>query len=113
MAPIFFVEGDEFSVYMETKGEIAGTEITYTTVNIYSGVLTDDGIEDFTMGFIMTSKKNDTNRLMDVNEARVYVESDGLAASLDSNPGFNAGVVRQVIADGEEIKASIMSAAKR
>lgn len=82
-----FGEGNNFTVYMETEGKINGTNITYTQVSVYSGTKTSSGIANFTMGFILTSKQNDTSKkMMDVNDARVFV--DDLAEKLTSNPGF-------------------------
>ncbi len=51
-----FGEGNDFTVYMETEGKYEEYGITYTTVNLYSGTLTSSGIQNFTMGFIMTGK---------------------------------------------------------
>jgi hypothetical protein len=99
-----FGEGSDFSVYMETEGEYSGYGVTYTTVNIYTGTLSDSGIEDFTMGFIMTSKTGDDYDyyLMPVDAARVYEEGDGLAEELSSNPGFN------VSADSRGIEEAVL-----
>ena len=99
---------------MEIVGEIVGTDIKYTQVSIYSGILTDAGIQNFTMGFIQTSKENDIyDDLMEVNDARVFAEGDGLASALDGDPGFDSSIARKVVADGEAIKNAIMAAAKR
>lgn len=107
-----FGEGNKFSVYMEATGAV-GT-ITYTTVSIYSGTLTADGIKGFTQGFIMTSKTGDDDDsvLMPVNAARIYEEGDALAQALTTNPGFNA-IMKSVKADGEAVKATVLASAKR
>ncbi len=99
-----FGEGSDFTVYMETEGEYSGYGITYTTVNLYSGTLTDSGIEDFTNGFIMTGKTGDDGDyfLMPVDGARIYEEGDDLAEELSSNPGFN------VAADSRVIKEAVL-----
>lgn len=103
-----FGEGSDFTVYMETEGEHSGSDITYTTVNIYTGTVTGSGIEDFTMGFIMTSKTGDDyDYLMPVDAARVYEEGDGLAEELSSNPGFNVVAGSRVIEDA--VKKSLGS----
>lgn len=103
-----FGEGNDFTVYMETQGQNTNYDITYTTVNLYSGTFTATGITDFTLGFIMTGKTGDDDdkRLMPVNAARVYEEGDGLAEEID-NPGFDILAKNRAI--GEDIKRSIMA----
>lgn len=94
---LIFGEGNSFTIYMQTQGSNSTYNISYTTVDVYSGTLTSSGITNFHQSFIMTSKTGDTNNyLMPVNAARVYKEGDGLVAKLNSNPGFSSNI-RSVI----------------
>lgn len=105
-----FGDGDKFTVYVEATGK-SGT-ISYTTVSVYSGTLTSQGIKSFTQGFIMTSKTGDDDDyvLMPVNSARVYEEGDGMADKLSYDPGFNT-IMKSVIANGEAVKEAILTSA--
>ena len=71
--------GSEFSLFVEARGETMGVE--YTQVSVYSGTVTEAGIENFQLGIILIEKEGDENDilLMPVEGRRVFVERDGLA----------------------------------
>ena len=99
-----FGEGNDFTIYVEVDGNDSG--VSYTQVSLFSGTLTSEGIEDFTEGFIMTDKIGDYDSiLMDVNEARIYEEGDGLAEEI-SNPGFSR-LLSDVQVNGESVESTV------
>ena len=78
--------GNTFSVYMQSISEIQ-QETHVTTIEyarIYSGIISSEGIKNFQFGFIITDKQNDiNNEFMNIGDARVIYESDGLAKRVD------------------------------
>ena len=74
--------GNKFTAYFVATGQ------TYDIYNkestIISGTLTENGIQDFHLAFVMLEKGADpANRLVPVNTYRIFKENDGLAARYD------------------------------
>lgn len=90
-----FIAGEDqkFSIFVEEEGSVDfGTHVAiFNTATIYSGIRTQDGMEDFQFGFIVTHKENDlNNQLMNVGDTRVIFEEDGLAEQVPSFPHTGA-----------------------
>ena len=73
-------QDNKFTAFFVEKGyynDSAGT--WYVTSNLISGEITESGIRDFHLAFIMLDKYDPTSIIMDVNEYRVFKDDDGLA----------------------------------
>jgi hypothetical protein len=72
--------GNDFSVYAQITGTSSG--ISFEDAMVFSGTMSAGGIQDFTYGLIMTDKGSDPyDDLINVGDARVFDENDGLAAN--------------------------------
>ncbi len=82
-------EGDVFSIFFSTSGESYYEDGTVysTTALIVSGTKTSSGIKDVYYAFVITSKDDPNDHVMDVGEFRVFIDGDGLAQAIvgDSN----------------------------
>ncbi len=77
-----FISGSDkkFSLFAEVSGTASG--ITYKSVSIISGEMTEDGIKDFQYAFVYTEKNGDPNDnvLIPVGEGRIWRDGDAMAA---------------------------------
>lgn len=83
---------NNFSLFAEIKSEHNHDShvVKLTTAAIISGSYSINGIEDFMLGFLVTSKSNDLyGNYMEVGQSRIVYESDLLAESVSSYP-YNA-----------------------
>jgi hypothetical protein len=72
--------GKDFTVYAEIDGNYSGVD--FKDAMVFSGTMTAGGIADFTYALLLTWKDYDpTPYLIDVGDARVIEEYDGLAAN--------------------------------
>ncbi|MCD6098297.1 hypothetical protein J7K18_05310 [bacterium] len=73
--------GSDFSVFLQIEGEIDDSTdyATYTLAKIVSGTISASGIIDCQIGFILTDKYDPDDILIEINDARVFEDSDGLA----------------------------------
>lgn len=62
-----------------TYDDDGNIEATYIMSNILSGTITNNGISNYRLAFVMLEKNDPHNTLMDVNEYRVFEDGDGLA----------------------------------
>lgn len=72
--------GNDFTVFAQISGT-SGSGIDFEDAMVFSGTMTPSGISNFTYGLLLTSKSYDPyNDLIEVGDARVFEEYDGLAA---------------------------------
>lgn len=88
-APEVYVvgSGNNFSAYFisnstryDDNGNVSSTSKMSTVI---SGTVTDAGIENYRLAFVMLEKDDPNYELMDVNEYRVFEDGDGLAIRYD------------------------------
>jgi hypothetical protein len=76
--------GNNFTTYFVSNGSIEG--VSYKQTLVISGTLTSSGIRNLYYAFVMIDKGSDpTNKLMNVDEYRIFKDSDGLAANSSWN----------------------------
>jgi hypothetical protein len=74
-------EGNDFTVYAQITGT-SSDGIDFEDAMVFSGTLTPSGIANFAYGLLLTDKSYDPyDYLIDVGDARVFDENDGLAAN--------------------------------
>ncbi|MCQ2276800.1 MAG: hypothetical protein MJZ87_07660 [Bacteroidales bacterium] len=75
--------GNNFTAYFMTHSttydDDGNIEATCIMSNILSGTITNNGISNYRLAFVMLEKNDPHNTLMDVNEYRVFEDGDGLA----------------------------------
>jgi len=80
-----FISGSDqdFTLFAEVEGTSYGDpDIQFRQVKIYSGTLTTGGLAHWGYGFVLTYKSDDPEgRMMAVNDHRVFIEQDDLAAN--------------------------------
>lgn len=75
--------GDSFTAYF-TEYEDYGDGVTWSvSADLISGKMTSNGIRDIRHAFIMLEKNDPDDKLMDINEYRVFYDGDGLASFVD------------------------------
>lgn len=93
-------ENNSFSIYTKIDHTIdeGNHEVYITTANIYSGILTSQGIKGFQDGFIILKKENDLNdNFMEVGDSRLIYESDDIAEKVDNFPNGRFGLKNKSI----------------
>ena len=75
--------GNKFTLFAESAGTTRN--ISYTTVSILTGEITESGVDNLQYGFVMTSKKGDPFNLtmMPVGKSRVYIDEDKVSPKQD------------------------------
>ncbi len=86
-----FISGESggFSIYCEVESNISydGTMVYIKSLDIYSGVVSTSGIENWQHGFIIVDKTNDIyGNFMDIGDTRIVYEADGLAEKVETFP---------------------------
>lgn len=75
--------GNKFTIFSRIDGISNGQK--YTSVQVYSGTSTDNGITDYYEGFFMVDNKgNKGNLLINNGDGRVFYDSDGVSRRIDS-----------------------------
>lgn len=100
-------QGNKFTAFFvekETYNDTAGTWCISS--NLISGEITSGGIKNFYMAFIMLDKYDPMHKIMDVNEYRIFKDSDGLAV----NNNWNSKAL--LLKDGDADRPSTRAAAK-
>lgn len=73
--------GDNFTAYFTNRTEYDDDEKTWTiTSTLISGTMSSDGIRNIRHAFIMLDKYDPEDKVMDVNEYRIFVDGDGFAS---------------------------------
>jgi hypothetical protein len=79
-----FISGDgkEFSVFIEVESEYQGYEATI--LQVISGKMTEDGIEDlYFSNWMLDNNGNEGNVWIDEETGRVFIDSDGMSPFTD------------------------------
>lgn len=85
--------GNNFTVFTEISGT-SDSGIDFEDAMLFSGTISAGGISNFSYGLLMTYKSSDPDGyLINVGDARVFVEDDGLAA-FGSLPSIHPTVQR-------------------
>ena len=79
--------GNNFSAYFISNSirhdDAGNVTSTCKLSTVFSGTVTENGIENFRFAFVMLEKDDPNYELMDVNEYRVFKDGDGLAIRYD------------------------------
>lgn len=90
--------GNNFTAYFVSENAYNDGVTFFTESTIISGTVTPSGIQNFQYAFILTDKTDPDNRIMDVNEYRVFYDGDYMAynhqwldkkENIHSKPGLN------------------------
>jgi hypothetical protein len=74
--------GNAFTVFARVTGVSYGT-ISYTRIDMYSGVIASGGIQNFQTAFYMKTKSNDPSGLIvDPGDSRIFYDSDNQSESV-------------------------------
>lgn len=77
-------ENNQFSVFVKVEGVSNGQE--YTTINVYSGILTERGIEGLYHSLFMLDDRGDAkNVLIENGDGRVFYDGDGISERISSS----------------------------
>jgi len=75
--------GNKFTIFSRIDGILDGQK--YTSVEVYSGTITDNGITDYYQALFMVDDKGDKrNVLIENGDGRVFYDSDGVSRRIDS-----------------------------
>lgn len=72
--------GDKFTAYFTDRSDYEDGVTWSVTADLISGTMTSNGIRDIRHAFIMLEKYDPNDKLMDVNEYRIFIDGDGFAS---------------------------------
>lgn len=75
--------GNFFTIFSESDGK-KGSLVTYKSIDVFSGEITDSGIKNLQYGLIMKEKTGDDSNvaLIKIGKARVYKDGDNFATKV-------------------------------
>lgn len=82
-----FLSGAEncFSAYVDFRGFIEADDCHYSMPQVLSGCITDEGIEDLVIGYVMAETNGTCTMTVDQGHRRILEEDDGLAERLHTS----------------------------